>query len=203
MHLSVIRLSPPTGLPAAVPWQARCCRQQVLRSRCVRQQQQAAQQHSALPALRAWQQEHLPQQPQQPQQHVCSVGRHLQRRQAVLACRPGCSPAGGRNPAGVLCRAAASSPAFNDNDGDSGSNRSSSASSGGGGILAAAGSLTAGLADTAADLRDLVNRFLSLWRQFLPMLSLFFCLSFINTILDSLKDTLVITARGGGAFVIP
>jgi AAA family ATP:ADP antiporter len=49
----------------------------------------------------------------------------------------------------------------------------------------------------------LVKRFLSLWRQFLPMLSLFFCLSFINTILDSLKDTLVITAVGGGAFVIP
>lgn len=35
------------------------------------------------------------------------------------------------------------------------------------------------------------------------MLSLFFCLSFINTMLDSLKDTLVITAAGGGAFVIP
>ncbi|WIA39918.1 hypothetical protein OEZ86_013359 [Tetradesmus obliquus] len=44
---------------------------------------------------------------------------------------------------------------------------------------------------------------MGLWRSFLPMLSLFFCLSFVNTILDSLKDTLVITAHGGGAFVIP
>jgi AAA family ATP:ADP antiporter len=48
----------------------------------------------------------------------------------------------------------------------------------------------------------LVN-FAHLWDRFLPMLSLFFCLSFINTILDSLKDTLVITAAGGGAHVIP
>jgi AAA family ATP:ADP antiporter len=38
---------------------------------------------------------------------------------------------------------------------------------------------------------------MGLWRSFLPMLSLFFCLSFVNTILDSLKDTLVITAHGG------
>jgi AAA family ATP:ADP antiporter len=35
------------------------------------------------------------------------------------------------------------------------------------------------------------------------MLCLFFCLSFTNTILDSLKDTLVITAPGGGASVVP
>lgn len=70
-------------------------------------------------------------------------------------------------------------------------------------MFAAAASLARGLSDTAADLQELIQRFLSLWRQFLPMLSLFFCLSFINTILDSLKDTLVITAAGGGAFVIP
>jgi ATP/ADP translocase len=48
-----------------------------------------------------------------------------------------------------------------------------------------------------------LRRFSGLWYKFLPMLSLFFCLSFINTILDSLKDTLVITAAGGGAHVIP
>jgi ATP/ADP translocase len=48
-----------------------------------------------------------------------------------------------------------------------------------------------------------LRRFSGLWQKFLPMLSLFFCLSFINTILDSLKDTLVITAAGGGAHVIP
>jgi AAA family ATP:ADP antiporter len=56
---------------------------------------------------------------------------------------------------------------------------------------------------TLSELRSLMLRFLGLWRSFLPMLSLFFCLSFINTILDSLKDTLVITAPGGGAHVIP
>jgi hypothetical protein len=33
------------------------------------------------------------------------------------------------------------------------------------------------------------------------MVCLFFFLSFVNTILDSLKDTLVITASGGGAQV--
>lgn len=70
-------------------------------------------------------------------------------------------------------------------------------------MFAAAATLTEGLADTVADLQDLAKRFMGLWRQFLPMLSLFFCLSFINTMLDSLKDTLVITAAGGGAFVIP
>lgn len=35
------------------------------------------------------------------------------------------------------------------------------------------------------------------------MVGLFFLLAFVNTILDSLKDTLVITAVGGGAQVIP
>ncbi|KAI8467681.1 MAG: TLC ATP/ADP transporter-domain-containing protein [Monoraphidium minutum] len=48
-----------------------------------------------------------------------------------------------------------------------------------------------------------VSRVGGMWRRFLPMLSLFFCLSFTNTLLDSLKDTLVITAPGGGASVIP
>jgi hypothetical protein len=33
------------------------------------------------------------------------------------------------------------------------------------------------------------------------MVGLFFLLAFVNTILDSLKDTLVITATGGGAQV--
>lgn len=35
----------------------------------------------------------------------------------------------------------------------------------------------------------------------MPMVGLFFLLAFVNTILDSLKDTLVITAAGGGAQV--
>jgi hypothetical protein len=37
--------------------------------------------------------------------------------------------------------------------------------------------------------------------KFMPMVGLFFMLAFVNTILDSLKDTLVITATGGGAQV--
>jgi AAA family ATP:ADP antiporter len=35
------------------------------------------------------------------------------------------------------------------------------------------------------------------------MASLFFLLSFVNTLLDSLKDTLIITSPGGGAHVLP
>jgi hypothetical protein len=47
------------------------------------------------------------------------------------------------------------------------------------------------------------KRFETLWGSFLPMVALFFFLSFNNTLLDSLKDTFVITAVGGGAQVIP
>ncbi|KAG2483156.1 hypothetical protein HYH03_017948 [Edaphochlamys debaryana] len=47
------------------------------------------------------------------------------------------------------------------------------------------------------------SRFWSLSGRFMPMVGLFFLLAFVNTILDSLKDTLVITAAGGGAQVIP
>ncbi|KAF5839782.1 TLC ATP/ADP transporter-domain-containing protein, partial [Dunaliella salina] len=47
------------------------------------------------------------------------------------------------------------------------------------------------------------GRFTGLAGKFMPMVCLFFFLSFVNTILDSLKDTLVITASGGGAQVIP
>lgn len=54
----------------------------------------------------------------------------------------------------------------------------------------------------AASYRQL-KLFQDLKSKFLPMVALFFCLSFVNTVLDSLKDTLVITAAGGGAEVIP
>lgn len=47
------------------------------------------------------------------------------------------------------------------------------------------------------------RNFVRLFGKFLPMVSLFFMLAFVNTILDSLKDTLVITSVGGGAQVIP
>ncbi|CAD7703422.1 unnamed protein product [Ostreobium quekettii] len=52
-------------------------------------------------------------------------------------------------------------------------------------------------------LRRQAMQFVSLWGTFLPMCTLFFFMAFINTIMDSLKDTLVITAVGGGAQVIP
>jgi AAA family ATP:ADP antiporter len=42
-----------------------------------------------------------------------------------------------------------------------------------------------------------------LWGRFLPMAALFFLMAFVNTIIDSLKDSLVITAVGGGTEVLP
>ncbi|KAL3138241.1 hypothetical protein ABBQ32_006060 [Trebouxia sp. C0010 RCD-2024] len=42
-----------------------------------------------------------------------------------------------------------------------------------------------------------------LWERFIPMVTLFFMMAFINTILDSLANSLVITAVGGGTQVIP
>lgn len=42
-----------------------------------------------------------------------------------------------------------------------------------------------------------------LWDKFIPMSFLFFLMAFVNTIIDSLKDSLVITAVGGGTEVIP
>jgi hypothetical protein len=163
---------------------------------------------SALKPLWRQQQSQL----QQPQQSQLMVRPQPQQRQQQ---RPLCSTpvlqqhrthaAAPRLPPGTCRAAAASSDAFRDDSSNSNNINSSSSSSSASapGAFAAAATFTEGLADTAADLQDLLKRFLSLWRQFLPMLSLFFCLSFINTILDSLKDTLVITAVGGGAFVIP
>ena len=42
-----------------------------------------------------------------------------------------------------------------------------------------------------------------MWGKFIPLSCCFFFLAFANTIVDNTKDTLVITARGGGADVIP
>uniref|UniRef100_A0A7S3FD44 ADP,ATP carrier protein n=1 Tax=Prasinoderma singulare TaxID=676789 RepID=A0A7S3FD44_9VIRI len=42
-----------------------------------------------------------------------------------------------------------------------------------------------------------------LWGKFIPLSTCFFFLAFANTIVDNTKDTLVITALGGGADVIP
>jgi len=58
-----------------------------------------------------------------------------------------------------------------------------------------------------AKLRGAVDHQLSkvegLWQQLIPMTCLFFMLAFVNTIIDSLKDSLVITAVGGGTEVLP
>lgn len=52
-----------------------------------------------------------------------------------------------------------------------------------------------------ADLRRSLDGTLA---TFVPMAALFFAMSFINTILDSLKDTIIFTqAVGGGAHVVP
>lgn len=41
------------------------------------------------------------------------------------------------------------------------------------------------------------------WRRLLPMCSLFFFMAFINTLINSLSLSLVMTSTGGGAVVIP
>jgi AAA family ATP:ADP antiporter len=61
----------------------------------------------------------------------------------------------------------------------------------------------AALASTAASARAQVARLDGLWGRFLPMSAMFFLMSFINTVVDSLKDSLVVTAVGGGTQVLP
>lgn len=180
------------------------------RLRCYQQQQQ-------LP-LPLQQQQHICQQlrPQACRQHVvmqqplpallrqrCYSTWQRQQLLPALTCSRheprSSSIAGGRPSVRVAAASSASADAF----GDSSSSSAGAAALAPRGVLAAASSLAAGVGGAAADLQDLCGRFMGLWRSFLPMLSLFFCLSFVNTILDSLKDTLVITAPGGGAFVIP
>ena len=74
---------------------------------------------------------------------------------------------------------------------------------GAGGSSAPSGSSTA----IAGSIRQAVQHQLSkldgLWSQLIPMTCLFFMLAFVNTIIDSLKDSLVITAVGGGTEVLP
>ncbi|EFJ49850.1 hypothetical protein VOLCADRAFT_89266 [Volvox carteri f. nagariensis] len=89
---------------------------------------------------------------------------------------------------GVQSAAAASAAAA----GDAGDNGSG-----------AAPSLTAEMQRLADTVTSQASRFWALSGKFMPMVGLFFMLAFVNTILDSLKDTLVITAAGGGAQVIP
>ena len=75
-------------------------------------------------------------------------------------------------------------------------------------LIAAAAASTAGIPlppDAApSPIKALIQqytKFYSLAGKFMPMVGLFSMLAFVNTILDSLKDTLVITAVGGGAQV--
>lgn len=48
-----------------------------------------------------------------------------------------------------------------------------------------------------------ISSFSRLWKTFLPMCTLFFFMALINTIVSSLALTLVVTAPGGGAQVLP
>ncbi|KDD74048.1 TLC ATP/ADP transporter, partial [Helicosporidium sp. ATCC 50920] len=54
-----------------------------------------------------------------------------------------------------------------------------------------------------ASLRRRASHLRSVWPLFFPMACLFFLLSFVNTIVDGLKDSLVVTATGGGPHVLP
>lgn len=63
--------------------------------------------------------------------------------------------------------------------------------------------LGAAIASIPAKLRAFLSELDGLWGRFLPMCFLFFSMAFNNTILDSVKDSLVITAKGGGTQVIP
>jgi ATP:ADP antiporter, AAA family len=65
------------------------------------------------------------------------------------------------------------------------------------------GALPPALALPLAELRAYALRLSHLRGSLVPMASLFFLLSFVNTLLDSLKDTLIITSVGGGAHVLP
>eukprot|EP00210_Caulerpa_lentillifera_P004625 g4411.t1 len=60
--------------------------------------------------------------------------------------------------------------------------------------------------DNPSILSSLKHQFQNLstqWRSVFPMCSLFFFMAFINTIINGLALSMVVTASGGGAFVIP
>ncbi|KAI3428755.1 hypothetical protein D9Q98_007577 [Chlorella vulgaris] len=54
-----------------------------------------------------------------------------------------------------------------------------------------------------ASVQGQLHKLDGLWDKFVPMSLLFFLMAFVNTIMDSVKDSLVITAVGGGTEVIP
>ena len=62
---------------------------------------------------------------------------------------------------------------------------------------------TGGLAKLRGAVDHQLSKLEGLWQQLIPMTCLFFMLAFVNTIIDSLKDSLVITAVGGGTEVLP
>jgi len=64
-------------------------------------------------------------------------------------------------------------------------------------------SVTLPLKKLIADAAEKLGASSGEWKTFLPMAALFFTMAFINTIVNSLSTSLVITAPGGGAGVIP
>lgn len=60
-----------------------------------------------------------------------------------------------------------------------------------------------GWLEITRDLKSQLSNIDGIWHKLVPMAVLFFCMSFINTLLDSTKDALVITMSGGGAESLP
>lgn len=60
-----------------------------------------------------------------------------------------------------------------------------------------------GIQTLLASLQKQISSLSRLWKTFLPMCTLFFFMALVNTIVSSLALTLVVTAPGGGAQVLP
>lgn len=60
-----------------------------------------------------------------------------------------------------------------------------------------------GLGEVLLSAKKQFGKLDGMWGRFMPMAILFFLMAFVNTIIDSLKDSLVITAVGGGTQVLP
>ena len=107
----------------------------------------------------------------------------VDRRRVLRAARPAIRPGRRRDPGAVPVRATAGDAAPPPRHAGAELRRS---------LTAAPGKLKA-----------FVSELDGLWGRFVPMCLLFFAMAFNNTILDSVKDSLVITAKGGGTQVIP
>ena len=123
---------------------------------------------------------------------------HVPRIQRALAAGRMCGDA--------RCAAAAAGAAPLGGGDTSGTQPSASGGSNGGGVAGGVAAVLAGvplLGPAAGAFAAYAQRVSGLSARFVPMVALFFVLSCANTLLDSLKDTLIVTAPGGGASVLP